>query len=125
MMRSKLVLMVTLLLAATMSGCTSVGTLGIVTRTSADPGAVLKAGQSFKELGPAEGEACRYFLLAIVPWGDATFSKAVDNALAKSGGDALVNVTVINSLYGFIPIYNFFTYTCTQVRGIAIQLEKK
>ncbi|HXY55502.1 MAG TPA: hypothetical protein VEM40_12610 [Nitrospirota bacterium] len=125
MKRSNLVLMVTLLMAVTLSSCTSVGTLGVVTRTSADPAAVLKNGQSYKELGPTEGEACRYFLLAIVPWGDATFSKAVDNALAKSGGDALVNVTVTNSLYGFIPIYNFFSYTCTEVKGIAIQLEKK
>jgi len=125
MKRSNLVLMVTLLMAVTLSSCTSVGTLGVVTRTSADPAAVLKNGQSYEELGPTEGEACRYFLLAIVPWGDATFSKAVDNALAKSGGDALVNVTVTNSLYGFIPIYNFFSYTCTEVKGIAIQLEKK
>jgi hypothetical protein len=125
MKRISLMLMVVVLLAVSFSGCTSVGTLGVVTRSSADPGAVLKAGQSYKELGPTEGEACRYFLLALVPWGDATFSKAVDNALAKTGGDALINVTVSNSLYGFVPLYNVFSYTCTEVKGIAIKLEKK
>jgi hypothetical protein len=125
MKRSNLVLMVALLLAVTLSGCTSVGTLGVVTRSTADPGAVLRAGQSYTELGPTRGEACRYFLLAVIPWGDATFSKAVDAALDKSGGDALVNVTVTNSLYGFVPLYNVFSYTCTEVRGIAVKLEKK
>ena len=124
MKRGNLVLIV-VLVAVTVFGCTSVSTLGVVTKSSADPGAVLKSGQSYKELGAAEGEACRYFLLGMVPWGDATFSKAVDNALAKTGGDALINVTVSNSLYGFVPIYNIFAYTCTEVKGIAIKLEKK
>lgn len=113
------------LLAASLllAGCTSVGTLGLVTKSTGDPSALLKNGQSYKELGPVEGEACRYFLLAIVPWGDATFTTAVDEALAKVGGDALLNVTVSNSLYGFIPIYNVFTYTCTSVKGVAIKYE--
>ncbi len=108
-----------------LAGCTSVGTLGMVTKSTADPGALLKNPQAYKELGAVEGEACRYFLLAIVPWGDAAFSTAVDQALAKVGGDAMLNVTVSNSLYGFIPIYNVFTYTCTNVRGIAIKFEGK
>lgn len=106
-----------------LSGCTSVGTLGLVTKPSGDPGALLRGARSYKELGPASGSSCRYFLLAIVPWGDGTFSTAVEEALAKSGGDALLNVTVSSSLYGFIPIYNFFSYACTDVRGIAIKFE--
>jgi hypothetical protein len=124
MKRGSLVFMA-VLLAVALFGCTSVGTLGLVTKSSGDPGAVLKAGQSYKELGPAQGEACRYFLLGVAPWGDATFSKAVDNALAPTGGDALINVTVTNSLYGFVPIYNIFAYTCTEVKGIAVNMEKK
>lgn len=114
-------LMVTMLIA----GCTSVGTLGLVTKSTADPGALLKNSQAYKELGPVEGEACRYFLLAVVPWGNATFSTAVDQALAKAGGDALLNVTISSSLYGFIPLYNIFAYTCTNVQGIAIKFEGK
>src|SRR4051812_18204823 len=95
-----------------LSGCTSTGTLGLVTKSGSDPGAVLREGRPYRDLGPARGSSCRYFLLAVVPWGDGTFSSAVNEALAKSGGDALLNVTVTNSLYGFIPIYNVLTYQC-------------
>jgi len=106
-----------------LTGCTSVGNLGIVTKPSADAASLLKSGRAYKELGPAEGEACRHFLLAIIPWGDSSFSTAVNNALAEKGGDALVNVTVSSSLYGFIPIYNVYTYTCTTVKGIAVKFQ--
>jgi hypothetical protein len=88
------------------------------------PGALLRNSQSYKELGLVEGEACRFFFLAILPWGDSSFSTAVDQALGTVGGDALMNVSVSSSLYGFIPIYNIFTYTCTNIRGIAIKFEK-
>jgi len=110
-----------LLILILSSGCTSVGTLGIVTRSTSDPGAALRNAQPYKELGRVEGEACRFFVLGVMPWGDATLPKAVDIALDKVGGDALVNVTVSNSLYGFIPVYNIFTYTCTDVKGIAVK----
>ena len=111
------------LAALTLAACTSVGNLGIVTRSTADPATLLKSGRNFQELGPVEGESCRYFLLAIIPWGNATFSAAVNDALAQKGGDALINVTVMNSLYGFIPIYNIFTYTCTKVQGVAVRFQ--
>ena len=110
-----------LLTAALLAGCTSVGTLGIVTKSTGDPGAMLRTAQPYKELGPTQGQACRFFLLGVAPWGNATLSTAVDNALSSVGGDALINVTVSNSLYGFVPIYNIFTYTCTDVNGIAIK----
>ena len=107
-----------------LTGCTSVGTLGIVTKSTGDPGAMLRNAQPYEEIGAAQGKACRYFLLGLAPWGDATMSAAVDDALVKSGGDALINVTVSNSLYGFIPIYNLFAYTCTDVKGISIKFKK-
>lgn len=103
------------------SGCSSTGTLGIVTKSSADPVRLLKASQNVEEVGSTQGKACRYFLLAIIPWGQSDVEKAVDNALAKSGGDALVNVSVTTSLYGFIPLYNVFSFTCTTVKGVAIK----
>lgn len=120
-MRKKIIL---LLAAVVLTGCTSVGTLGIVTKSTGDPGAMLKNAQSYKELGPVQGGACRFFLAGVIPWGDATLSTAVENALKSVEGDALINVSVSNSLYGFIPIYNVFAYTCTDVQGIAIKLEK-
>ena len=107
-----------------LTGCTSVGTLGIVTKSTGDPGAILRNAQPYEEIGAAQGQACRYNLLGLAPWGDATLSAAVDQALIKSGGDALINVTVSNSLYSFIPIYNLFSYTCTDVKGIAIKYKK-
>ncbi len=108
-----------------LAGCSSSGTLGIISKRTSDPGAMFRNGQGYQELGPVKGESCRYFLLAIVPWGDSTLSVAVDNALATVGGDALINATVSSGLYGYIPIYNVFSYTCTEVSGTAIKFVKK
>lgn len=110
-------------LTATVAGCTSVGNLGIVTLPTGDAAGLLRSGKSFQELGPVEGSACRHFILAIIPFGDATFSTAVKEALAQKGGDALINVTVTNSLYGFIPIYNIYSFSCTGVQGIAVKFQ--
>jgi len=109
--------------AILLGGFSSSGTLGIVTKSSAEPGAMLKSGRTFKELGPAEGQACRHFVLAIIPWGEGDFAHAVDMALEQKGGDALLNVSVETSLYGFVPIYNIYSFTCTTVKGIAIKFE--
>ena len=87
------------LMTLVVTGCSSSGTLGIVAKSSADPGGLLKSGRGFQDLGPAEGSACRHFILAIIPWGDSTLSTAVDKALQEKGGDALINVTVTSSLY--------------------------
>lgn len=111
------------LTALVVAGCSSSGTLGIVTKSSADAAGLLRSGRNFQELGPVEGSSCRHFVLAIIPWGNATFSAAVDDALQKNGGDALINVTVTSSLYGFIPIYNVYSYTCSEVKGVAIKFQ--
>jgi hypothetical protein len=110
-------------LAVLAAGCTSVGHLGIVTKASANNADRLKAGVAFEELGSAEGSACRHFVIAVIPFGDSTFSTAVDDALAQRGGDALVNVTVSSSLYGFVPIYNVYSFTCTSVQGVAVKFK--
>ncbi len=107
-----------------LSGCTSTGTLGIVTKSSANPAKLLESAQGFEELGLTEGEACRHFILAIIPFGNSNLEKAVNKALEKTGGDALINVSTTSSLYGFIPLYNVYSYTCTTVRGIAIKFKE-
>jgi hypothetical protein len=112
-----------LLFSVMMVGCSSAGNLGIVTRASADNANRLKAGVAFEEIGPAEGSACRHFVIAAIPFGNSSFSKALDNALEHNGGDALINVTVTSSLYGFIPIYNVYSFTCTSVQGIAVKFK--
>lgn len=106
-----------------LAGCSSSGTLGLVTRSTADPGSLLRESRGFTELGPVQAESCRHFALAIIPWGRSDFGTVVDKALLERGGDAILNVTVETSLYGFIPIYNVYSYTCTKVQGIAIKFE--
>jgi hypothetical protein len=110
-------------IAISLTGCVSVGSLGVITKSSVDPVSVLGKSHSFKELGPAEGQACRYFALAVIPWGNSDIQTAVDRALLPTEGDALVNVTTSTSLYGFVPIYNVFSFTCTSVKGTAVKLE--
>jgi hypothetical protein len=121
MMRS--IRLVGLLGLLSLAACTSVGSLGVITKSSSDPVSVLGKSHSVKDLGPAEGQACRYFALAVIPWGDSDIQTAVDRALQTSGGDALVNVATSTSLYGFVPIYNVFSFTCTTVKGTAVKLE--
>ena len=103
--------------------CSSTGNLGMATKSTADPGSLITTSGHYKEIGPAKGEACRYILIGIIPWGDSTATKAVSNALEQNGGDALINISVTSSLYTFVPIYNVFCFTCTSVEGIAIKLE--
>ena len=104
------------------AGCSSTGNMGMVIKSQANPSSLLTSSYSFKEIGLVKGRACRFFLLGVVPWGDSTVTQAIDNALAN-GGDAFINVSVTNSLYGFVPIYNIFCYTCSEVDGIAIEIE--
>jgi hypothetical protein len=106
-----------------LAGCSTTGNLGLVTRSAASPGTLLTANTQFKELGQAEGEACRHFILALIPFGQSDVAHAVDKALEGTGGDALINVSTESSLYGFVPIYNVYTYTCTKVHGTAIKFE--
>ena len=119
---SKTVILLTAILFV--MGCSPTGNLGMIAKSQANPTSLLSSSHSFKEIGPVKGQACRFFLLGVAPWGDSTFSKAIDDAL-KNGGDALINVSVTSSLYGFVPIYNVFCYTCTNVEGIAIEFESQ
>lgn len=107
-----------------LAGCSTTGRLGIVTKSSADPSALLKNAQGYEELGPVEGQACRHFILAIILFGESDFEKAINKALEQTGGDALINVLAESSLYGFIPIYNVYTFTCTTVKGTAIKFKQ-
>ena len=104
-----------------LTSCVSTGSFGLVSSSGADPGDLLTHPHSYRELGPAEGRACRFFVLAIIPFGNSTISRALDKALRESGGDALLNVTISSGLYGFVPIYNVLSFTCTTVQGTAIK----
>ena len=109
-------------LALGVLGCSSTGSLGIVTKTSATPAAFIESEGEYEELGLKEGRACRHFVLAIIPFGNSDVQAAVDKALENTGGDALINVSTVTSLYGFVPIYNVYSFTCTTVRGTVIKM---
>jgi|GEM_PF-5240352 len=55
------------LLCLVAAGYYSMGTVGIIAKSSADPVAFLQKPHTVRDLGPAQGEACRYFALAVVP----------------------------------------------------------
>jgi hypothetical protein len=113
----------TLLACISLTSCFSSGTLGLASSFRSDPGDLLTNPHVFREVGPAEGRACRYFVLAIIPFGNSTFSRAMEKALQESGGDALLNVTTTSSLYGFVPYFNILSFTCTSIQGTAIKFE--
>ena len=94
-----------------------------MTRPSASPGEILSGNRAYRELGPVAGRACRYFLLAVIPFGDSTATTAMERALDRNGGDAILNASVTTSLYGFVPIYNIFSFTCTTVKGVAVEFD--
>jgi hypothetical protein len=105
------------------AGCSSNGTLSIIAKPLADPAGLLRSGRQFKELGPVEGQQCRHFVLAVIPWGQSDVAHVVEDALAQTGGDAVINANVETSLYGFFPIYNVYSFTCTTVKGVAIKFQ--
>lgn len=111
---------VTMALFAT--GCTSVGNVGLMVRSAANPLEVARAG-SFRELGYVQATDCRYLIIGVLPLGNADPGHVLDKALASSGADALLNVSTSNSHYGFVPIYNVFSITCTSLSGTAIKFE--
>ncbi len=125
--RSRLVVLGGLLglglgLAGAGLGCSSTSTHALLTRPIADPAGLIRNQNDIQDLGAVKGRACRYFILAILPLGNSSLGNAMENALAESGGDAIVNASVTSSLYGFIPYYNLLAFTCTTVQGVAIKI---
>jgi hypothetical protein len=112
-----------LLICVSLTSCFSIGTLWLASSSGRDPGDLLANPHVFREVGPAEGRSCRFFVLAIIPAGNSTFSRAMNKALQESGGDALLNVTTTTSLYGLAPLFNVISFTCTSVQGTAIKIE--
>jgi hypothetical protein len=71
-----------------------------------------------------KGRACRFFVVALIPFGNSTPGAAIDKALQDTDADAVLNASVTTSLYGFVPIYNVLSFTCTTVQGVAIRFER-
>jgi hypothetical protein len=119
-MRAALCGLVALVFAA---GCSSTSNHSILTLQELDAAGLVRDPHEIKDLGPVEGQACRFFLLALIPFGDSSLGKAIEKAVLKVGGDAVINASVTSSLYGFVPIYNVLSFTCTTVKGVAVKLD--
>jgi hypothetical protein len=109
------------LVLLSLTACVSTGRVGVVTRSGASPARLVTGAHPYEEVGPASARACRYFILAVVPFGDSTLSTAINDALENTGGDALLNATVSSSLFGFIPYYNVLAFACSSISGTAIR----
>ena len=109
------------------AGCTSTGTLGLLTNNETETDLGPHDSHLFHRVGsPIEGRACRHFILGVVPWGDSDLESAMRNAFQKNPelhADGLVHVATSTSLYNFFPLYNVYTLTCTTVRGTPIRFD--
>lgn len=97
------------------------GQVGILAKSGANPAELITRANPYEEVGQTSGQACRHFVVNLIPFGDSAVSSAVDEALTAVGGDALLNVAVSSSLFGFIPYYNVYAFSCSSVSGTAIR----
>jgi len=112
-------------LAAAAVGCASTSNHAILAASTSRASELLEDSVSFRELGAVSGRSCRFFVLAIIPFGNSTPGAAIDKALEGTDADAILNASVTSSLYGFVPIYNILSFTCTTVQGVAVRFDGK
>jgi len=109
------------------AGCTSTGSLGLLSDSETETDLGPHDSHLFHRVGPQiEGRACRHFILGIIPWGDSDLESAMKDAFKKNPSlhaDGLVHVATSTSLYNFFPLYNVYTLTCTSVRGTPIRFD--
>ncbi len=121
-----------LLLALGGCGITT-GHLGLATLSSSNSTSLLSAGVYYKELGHVTGVACRFIHMPhLFPQqGRNDFAAAVEDALAKRRGDALIHITIRTqhpSFWKWQLDYilmalrmGFPGFICTEVKGLAIK----
>ncbi len=112
---------------ALFSGCTSTGNLGLITNSETETDLSPHDSHTFHRVGTEiTGTACRHFILGIIPWGDSDIETALGNALKSHPelkADGLVHAVTQTSLYGFFPLYDIYTLTCTTIKGIPIRFD--
>jgi hypothetical protein len=112
-------------LAVVTVGCFSTSHHAIIAAPTTRASDLLEKPITFREMGPVSGRSCRFFIIALIPFGDSTPGAAIEKALLGSHADAILNVSVTTSLYGFIPIYNILSFTCTTVQGVAVRFDEE
>ncbi|MHB1756836.1 MAG: hypothetical protein ACYCT9_04900 [Leptospirillum sp.] len=110
-----------------LSACTSTGNLGLLTNSETEADLGPHDSHRFHRVGTEiSGTACRHFILGIIPWGDSDVETALRHALQAHpslNADGLVHVTTETSLYGFFPLYDIYTLTCTTVKGTPVRFD--
>jgi hypothetical protein len=106
---------------ATVVGCSSTSNHALIAKPALHADDLLTEPTAFEEVGHVQGRACRFFVVALIPFGNSTVGRAMEKALDGTGGDAVLNASVTTSLYGFVPIYNVLAFTCTTVQGIGVR----
>lgn len=113
--------------ALLLAGCTSTGSLGILSNSESEADLGPHDDHTFHRVGSEiSGKACRHFILGILPIGNSDIESAMRNALSthpELKADGLVHVATQSTLYGFLPLYNVYTVTCTTVRGVPIRFD--
>lgn len=69
-------------------------------------------------VGTVEGEARSVTVMGFGPYGDNSLRSAIQDALSKRGGDALINVSVDQATTSFMF---FYTARRTMVMGTAVR----
>jgi len=104
-------LMLRVLLGLAASGCTTYHPATVSTTYF---------GSQMQIIGPAEGEARASYIFGLLgPLGDDRIEAAVKDALSKSGGDALINMTVDRAVTHYLV---FLVHIRTFVSGTAVRL---
>ena len=72
-------------------------------------------------VGTVEGEARSSYVLGFGPYGENSLRAAIQDALSKRGGDALINVSIDQATTNF---FGFYTVRRTLVMGTAVKFSK-
>ena len=72
-------------------------------------------------VGTVEGESRANYIMGFGPFGDNSLKSALQDALSKRGGDAVINVSVDSAITDFFGI---FTIQRTMVMGTAVKYPK-
>ncbi len=78
-------------------------------------------GPNVQIVGTVEGESRSTNFLGFGPYGDHSLMAAIQDALSKRGGDALINVSIDQATTSFGP---FYSVNRTMVMGTAVKYSK-
>lgn len=78
-------------------------------------------GPNVQVVGTVEGESRTTYILGFGPYGDNSLKAAIQDALSKRGGDALINVSIDQVTF---EVLGFYTRRSTMVMGTAVKYPK-